>query len=208
MLIQLDRYTVKNLDLSNLKPGDIVVGTIETGKYPAKDFGRVLRVDGDKVTFWGVVRQKEHTVNRRFISLPMDPYWRQTVERMVAGAMAIDSNYTEEPDRKYAEKLYKYLLNEVFVPAGRIQAMLGAKEYFGKDLQLTPYNCFVLPSPKDSRDGIAELLKDMANTLARGGGVGTNLSTFRPRHAKEYVVNRTSSGAVSWAGVFVHLTCL
>lgn len=208
MLIQLDRYTVKNLDLSNLKPGDIVVGTIETGKYPAKDFGRVLRVDGDKVTFWGVVRQKEHTVNRRFISLPMDPYWRQTVERMVAGAMAIDSNYTEEPDRKYAEKLYKYLLNEVFVPAGRIQAMLGAKEYFGKDLQLTPYNCFVLPSPKDSRDGIAELLKDMANTLARGGGVGTNLSTLRPRHAKVYGVNGTSSGAVSWGGLFSYLTGL
>src|SRR6266852_6326776 len=42
-------------------------------------------------------------------------------------------------------------------------------------------NCYVIPSPEDSRQGILDNLKVMTEIMARGGGVGINLSSLRPR---------------------------
>src|SRR5216684_3206442 len=41
-------------------------------------------------------------------------------------------------------------------------------------------NCYVIPSPEDSRQGILDNLKVMTEIMARGGGVGINLSSLRP----------------------------
>ena len=78
-----------------------------------------------------------------------------------------------------------------FIPAGRILAATANR---------TLYNCFVLPSPHDSRGGIIDTLKDMVETHARGGGVGVNVSSLRPRGAIAKSVGGTSSGSVSWGG--------
>src|SRR5690606_23258104 len=100
------------------------------------------------------------------------------------------------------------LYNERIIPGGRIQAMLGAREKYEKDLSLTAYNCYVIPSPADSRAGIIETLGNKVEIMARGGGVGINLSTLRPKYAKVLGVNGTSSGAVSWGGVYSYTTGL
>lgn len=68
--------------------------------------------------------------------------------------------------------------------------------------------CFVLPSPHDSREGIFKTLGDMAELMSRGGGVGINISTLRPKHAVVRGVNGRSSGAVSWGGLFSNVTGL
>ncbi|MBI4991454.1 hypothetical protein HZB96_05165, partial [Candidatus Gottesmanbacteria bacterium] len=59
-------------------------------------------------------------------------------------------------------------------------------------------NCFVIPSPHDSRDGILDTLKQMVEIMARGGGVGINLSSLRPRGARVKKVNGFSSGPCNW----------
>jgi ribonucleoside-diphosphate reductase alpha chain len=89
-----------------------------------------------------------------------------------------------------------------FVPAGRILAAAGT------DQELTFYNCYVVPSPKDSRGGIIETLRQMTEIMSRGGGVGINVSSLRPRHAYVKGVNGRSSGAVSWGALYSFVTGL
>src|SRR6266446_2990387 len=63
-------------------------------------------------------------------------------------------------------------------------------------------NCFVIPSPEDSRQGILDNLKIMTEIMARGGGVGINLSSLRPRGSYIKTVNGTASGPCSWAQLY------
>lgn len=69
-------------------------------------------------------------------------------------------------------------------------------------------NCYVIPSPKDSRGGIIQTLSQMTEIMSRGGGVGINISTLRPRHAYVKGVNGRSSGSVSWGALYSFVTGL
>lgn len=107
---------------------------------------------------------------------------------------------TYEKDRQKAafwEKKYYWAMQDFkYVPGGRI--LSGA----GTGYKVTFYNCYVLPSPKDSRDGILDNLKEMVEIMARGGGVGINLSSLRPRGARVKKVNGFSSGPMNWAELY------
>ncbi len=96
----------------------------------------------------------------------------------------------------FEQKFYKAMEDFKFVPGGRVLA--GA----GTGYEVTFYNCFVIPSPKDSRDGILDTLKQMVEIMARGGGVGINLSSLRPRGSRVRKVNGFSSGPCNWAELF------
>ncbi len=103
--------------------------------------------------------------------------------------------------RKYwAKKFYDAMTGFKFVPGGRILSGAGTK------YQVTYFNCFVIPSPKDSREGILDSLKQLVEIQSRSGGVGLNLSSLRPRGARVKKVNGTSSGPVTWAGLFSYAT--
>ncbi|OIO15193.1 ribonucleoside-diphosphate reductase [Candidatus Gottesmanbacteria bacterium CG1_02_37_22] len=96
----------------------------------------------------------------------------------------------------WEKKFYNVMEDFQFVPGGRI--LSGA----GTGYKVTYYNCFVIPSPKDSRDGILDNLKQMVEIMARGGGVGINFSSLRPRGARVKKVNGFSSGPCNWAELF------
>lgn len=211
VLLQLDRYAVKELDTTKLQEGDVVVAIVDDSdpSHPQKDWGCVTALTGEDVTFTGEMNQQEYTVNMRKVYIPLDYKWADSVCRMMDGNMEVDRTYTDsEVDSAFEERIYDALYNECLVPGGRVQAMLGAEEYLGKELNLTAYNCYVIPSPMDSRRGITDTLGTMAEIMARGGGVGINLSTLRPKYAKIYGVNGTSSGSVSWGGVYSYVTGL
>lgn len=96
----------------------------------------------------------------------------------------------------WENKFYNAMEDFKFVPGGRVLA--GA----GTGYAVTFYNCFVIPSPKDSRGGILETLKQMVEIMAHGGGVGINLSSLRPRGFRVKKVNGFSSGPCNWAELF------
>ncbi|MCL5439193.1 MAG: adenosylcobalamin-dependent ribonucleoside-diphosphate reductase [Patescibacteria group bacterium] len=107
------------------------------------------------------------------------------------------SQAEKKEDRKLWEKKFVDAMKDFkFVPGGRILA--GA----GTGFDVTFYNCFVLPSPADSRDGILDNLKSMIEIMARGGGAGINLSSLRPRGARVKKVNGFSSGPCNWAELY------
>lgn len=100
----------------------------------------------------------------------------------------------------WEKEFYRVMKDFKFVPGGRI--LSGA----GTNFEVTYFNCFVIPSPKDSRDGILEALKQLVEIQSRSGGVGLNLSSLRPRGARVKKVNGVSSGPVTWAGLFSYAT--
>jgi ribonucleoside-diphosphate reductase alpha chain len=109
----------------------------------------------------------------------------------------VASNEKDKTSRKkYAEEFYNAMLDFKFVPGGRV--LSGAGTGYG----VSYYNCFVIPSPKDSRDGILETLKQMVEIMARGGGVGINISSLRPRGSRVHKVNGFASGPCNWAELF------
>jgi ribonucleoside-diphosphate reductase alpha chain len=103
---------------------------------------------------------------------------------------------TEEARRYWAERFYEVLNDFKFVPGGRILSGAGTGHH------VTYYNCFVIPSPEDSRGGILDNLKVMTEIMARAGGVGINLSSLRPRGSYIRTVNGTASGPCSWAELY------
>src|SRR5579875_2169642 len=125
---------------------------------------------------------------------PLEDYPEQLWARVARGIAAVEP--TEEQRAYWERRFYEALSGFQFVPGGRI--LTGA----GSGHQVTFYNCFVIPSPEDSRQGILDNLKIMTEIMARGGGVGINLSTLRPRGSYIRTVNGTASGPCSWAQLY------
>ena len=87
-----------------------------------------------------------------------------------------------------------------YLPGGRITAAMGT------GAGVTAQNCYVIPSPEDSRQGIMKSLNEWVEIQSRGGGVGVNMSSLRPRGDKVKGVNGTSSGPVNWAQPFAFIS--
>ncbi len=132
--------------------------------------------------------------NGKALETVPEEMWR----RVARGIAAVEP--TEAGRREWEERFYEIMDEFKFVPGGRI--LSGA----GTGFAVTYFNCYVIPSPADSRGGILENLKYLTEIMARGGGVGVNLSTLRPRGSYIKSVNGTSSGPVSWAELYSVIT--
>lgn len=198
--IFLDRYALKDADTNNTKVGDtVLVLTKDDPKFPAKEVGEVIDRKGKQVT---VKLRSGEIVESHVEKLTLNI--EQTPDQLwdrLAGAMA---SVEATPDKKleWTDK-FRYILEDwKLVPGGRIAAGADASD------ELTLFNCYVIPSPHDSRGGIMNTLTEMTEIMSRGGGVGINLSSLRPRRSIVKGVNGSSSGAVSWGGLFSYTTGL
>ena len=104
----------------------------------------------------------------------------------------------EDPSRRpHFEAAFGELLADLrFLPAGRILA--GA----GTGRAVTLFNCFVMGAIEDSTAGIFTALKEAAQTLQQGGGIGHDFSTLRPRGALVHGTGAEASGPVSFMEVW------
>lgn len=124
----------------------------------------------------------------------LEEFPEQMWKRVSWGISQVEA--TPELKKSWEKKFYQAMQDFKFVPAGRI--LSGA----GTGYEVTYYNCYVIPSPKDSRQGIMDNISLTVEIQARGGGVGLNLSSLRPRGARVKKVNGTSSGPVNWASLY------
>jgi ribonucleoside-diphosphate reductase alpha chain len=214
-LVMLDRYTFKDTEKLTLSNGDFVVLTIkEDPKFPARGLGFILEIDWDlkmaKVLvdeeFRGVLDDPEEAstgvINRSLdvIEKPLEVFYEQIAKRNATGLASVER--TEEKKAEWFQKFYQELVNLNFIPAGRV--LYGA----GAGTEVTFFNCYVMPFVQDSREGISEHRKQVMEIMSRGGGVGTNGSTLRPRNTLARGVNGKSSGSVSWLDDIAKLTHL
>ncbi|MCC3647710.1 vitamin B12-dependent ribonucleotide reductase [Cytobacillus oceanisediminis] len=214
-LVMLDRYTFKDTEKVTLTNGDFVVLTIkEDPKFPARGLGYIIDIDWENKTakvlveedYRGVLDDPEEsrtgiiTKPLDVIEKPLEIYYEQIAKRNATGLASVEK--TEEKKKEWFEKFYQELKNLNFIPAGRV--LYGA----GADTDVTYFNCYVMPFVQDSREGISEHRKQVMEIMSRGGGVGTNGSTLRPRNTLAKGVNGKSSGSVSWLDDIAKLTHL
>jgi len=214
-MVMLDRYAFKDSAKTTLAVGDLVVLTVKTDpKYPARGIGVVQALDTERqeALIWleeeyrGTLEDPEEKlsglITRAIDTLdkPLEIYYEQIAKRNARGLAATE---TDEAKREAAfEQFYAQLMTMNFVPAGRV--LYGA----GSETDVTYFNCYVMPFVPDSREGISDHRKEVMEIMSRGGGVGTNGSTLRPRNTLARGVNGKSSGSVSWLDDIAQLTHL
>src|SRR5260221_4803172 len=120
---------------------------------------------------------------------------RARVARALAAAEAQDR-------RAHWERRFYEAMEGGFIPAGRINS--GA----GIPMAATLINCFVQPvgdsisEVVDGKPGIYTALQEAAETMRRGGGVGYDFSSIRPKGADVKGTHSRASGPVSYMRVF------
>jgi ribonucleoside-diphosphate reductase alpha chain len=214
-LVMIDRYSFKDTEKVTLSEGDFVVLTVkEDPKFPARGLGYITKIDWEnkKADVW-IEDEYRSTIDKPeemetgivtrtldVIEKPLEVFYEQIAKRNATGLSQVEK--TEEKRKEWFEKFYHELVNLNFVPAGRV--LYGA----GAETEVTYFNCYVMPFIQDSREGISEHRKQVMEIMSRGGGVGTNGSTLRPRNTLARGVNGKSSGSVSWLDDVAKLTHL
>ena len=124
----------------------------------------------------------------------------EDVFRRVARALA---SVEKEGERAQYEALFLDNLHAGAIGAGRIMSAAGT------DIQATLINCFVQPVgdciqgvDDGGYPGIYEALREAAETMRRGGGVGYDFSRIRPRGAEVKGTASMASGPCSYINVF------
>ena len=207
-LVMLDRYSQKDPHLKTLQKGDLVIAKIKYDpKFPTLGTGFIAKINPNYV--WIDIEEEYLSqvdenlekkgnlvkLSKEHISKPLEIYYEQ-IARRVGNSLAKDE------DQRWAKVFYEEIANKNIVPAGRV--LYGA----GSNTSVTYFNCFVMPMPHDSRQGISDHRKEVMEIMSRGGGVGTNGSTLRPKNSAAISVGGTSSGAVSWLNDLASLTDL
>lgn len=213
--LYLTRYAKKSLEKSKyIVPGATVVTLVKDGKYPVREIATVINVDGDTVNMelqtadgqeyqiGDVFQQEIHLVDAL-----LEKEYSQTADRVAKALSSVEIVDNEKYEFYHAAK--KAVENFYLVPSGRILA--GA----GDDTEVTLFNCYVIDvelaphapeKGRDSRQAIFHHEGRISEIMARGGGVGTNLSVFRPRYSPLAKTKGQSAGAIYIGNRFSGLT--
>ena len=182
--IFIDRYALK--EHNNFVIGDRVLALGQ--------LGTVLSLSDDtvelKLSNGETIKEKKNNAVKPI----------ETPEGM-AKRVAVAVAQAEENKGKWTAEFFHLMNDFKFIPGGRILAAAGNDS-------LSFYNCFVIPSPKDCRVGIVSTLQTMIEIMSRGGGVGINISSLRPKGATVLGVSGRSSGSVSWGALYSFATGL
>ncbi|MDN6161482.1 MAG: vitamin B12-dependent ribonucleotide reductase [Atopostipes sp.] len=213
-MVMIDRYSYKDTKKETLSIGDLIVLTVKNDpQYPARGIGYIKEFNEEDNELVILVEEEYRSsleseeletglVTRKVeeVDKPLEIYYEQIVKRNARGLSEAENS--PEKSKKYFDEFYNVLKNRNFVPAGRV--LYGA----GSGTDVTYFNCYVMPFIPDSRGGISDHRKEIMEIMSRGGGVGTNGSTLRPRNTLARGVNGKSSGSVSWLNDIAQLTHL
>lgn len=110
-------------------------------------------------------------------------------------AMARIANNLKDSDEHFRE-FYNLLLDQFFLPAGRVQSSAGAPRV------VTAFNCFVSGQIEDDFNSIMDKVKEAGITMRLGGGIGYNFSKLRPRGSNIKSLDSQASGPLSFMEIY------
>lgn len=113
--------------------------------------------------------------------------WEQCCER-VARQMSLAEQAEEQS--KYQAEFNTMLVNNLFVPGGRILYNSGRNNP-------NLLNCFVLANELDSKEGWGNIAKEVIVTSMKGGGCGIDFSDVRPKGSPIHSQRGECPGPVS-----------
>jgi len=125
-------------------------------------------------------------VFRRSYAIDEKETWEMAALRVSEHVAAAEDS---ELRKKWQRRFFKEIVNNRFMPGGRI--WYGSGRPKGQLL-----NCFVIPVG-DSREGWGDLLKESLVISGTGGGVGINFSPVRPRGSEIKGTGGHATGPVS-----------
>jgi ribonucleoside-diphosphate reductase alpha chain len=109
--------------------------------------------------------------------------WADTCKRVVENVCG------QLLDNETKERILEHMINRYFIPGGRYLYSAGR-----------PYhqvnNCFLFRA-KDSREGWAEVMSDVTNSLMSGGGIGVDYSALRANGARIVKTGGESTGPLA-----------
>jgi ribonucleoside-diphosphate reductase alpha chain len=127
------------------------------------------------------------------------------IEELFARVARALASVESEDQREQWQARFHANLRAGAIGAGRIMSAAGT------NLEATLINCFVQPVgdciqgvDADGYPGIYEALREAAETMRRGGGVGYDFSRIRPRGAEVRATASIASGPCSYIDVFDH----
>ncbi|KAF5276130.1 hypothetical protein FQR65_LT16448 [Abscondita terminalis] len=189
-MVMLDRYSQKDKDLISLKVNDIVITTVKPDPiFPTRGIGIIKEIKGNDYTieiedqYVGSIdptllknKSVENVIikNKYELEKPLELFFEQIAKRV--GASLAD---TEEHEirKQFTKEFSDELAALNIIPAGRV--LYGA----GSGSEVTYFNCYVMPFIKDDRTSISHHRAQVTEIMSRGGGVGSNGSTLRPKGA-------------------------
>ncbi|MGC9369773.1 MAG: adenosylcobalamin-dependent ribonucleoside-diphosphate reductase [Paracoccaceae bacterium] len=121
------------------------------------------------------------------LDITVEDSWRRIARALAA---------VEKDPAAWEDKFFDALEDFRFLPAGRITAGAGTKR------DVTLFNCFVMGTIPDTLAGIFDMLKEAALTMQKGGGIGYDFSTIRPKGADVKGVAADASGPLSFMDVW------
>lgn len=212
--LYLTRYAKKSMDKKTyIVPGATVITLVKDGKYPVREVATVVEVKGDLVhmhlqTADGFEFQvgDQFTQNINLVDALVETEYEETADRVAKALAAVEGKDKESASYMFFKNAIE---NFHLVPSGRI--LTGA----GDDTEVTLFNCYVIDvelnpnareKGRDSRQAIFHHMGRISEIMARGGGVGTNLSVFRPRYNSLSKTKGQSAGAIYIGNQFSGLT--
>jgi ribonucleoside-diphosphate reductase alpha chain len=119
----------------------------------------------------------------------VDDTWRRI-------AHALAEPESAETRAAWEARFHEALDGFKFLPAGRIVAGAGSAR------DVTLFNCFVMGTIPDDMSGIFDNLREAALTMQKGGGIGYDFSTLRPKGARVKGVGADASGPLPFMDVW------
>jgi len=212
--LHLTRYAKKSMDKhTHIQEGATVITLVKDGKFPVREIATVTRVEGNHVHMrLESADGKDYQIGDPFtqdIHLAdalLETEYPETANRVARALTSVEAPSIQE-------RIYQAFKDTIetfrLVPSGRI--LTGA----GDDSEVTLFNCYVIDvvnaphaphKGRDSRQAIFYHMARISEIMARGGGVGTCLSVFRPRYSTLSKTKGQSSGVVYIGNMFSGLT--
>lgn len=99
-------------------------------------------------------------------------------------------------NEEHFRSLRDILLNQRFMGGGRTQLAIGSPH------KTTAFNCFVSTTIADDFVSIMDVAKESGQTMRRGGGIGYDFSTLRPKGTLISTLGSNASGPISFMKIY------